>query len=118
MEVSKKYLHDKTVLALLTVLGALLVIGVSLTLLRFDAGKNPAIIAEYRQNLAGSGYISGKPADIYFLALFMVINSLGALVLSIRTYVIKRHIALFILAGAVLLNVLTMFVTSALISLQ
>lgn len=99
-------------------MGAMLVIGVSLILLRFDAAKNPTTIAEYRQNLSGSGYISGRPADIYMLAVFMVINSIAALVLSIRTYTVRRYISLFILASCLFLMFLSIIVSNSLISLQ
>lgn len=118
MELPKRYLHDRVVLLLLAALGALVVIGVSLVLLKFDAAKNPATIAEYRQNLSGSGYLSGKPADIYLLALFMLVSGPISLLLSAKAYHLHRYISVLILAAAVLVLLLGIIVSNALISLQ
>ncbi len=118
MNISRKYLHDRVVLILLTLLAALLVIGVSIVLLRFDASKNPTTIAQYRQNLSGSGYVSGKPADIYLLALFMLFTAIAGLVLSLKTYPLKRYISIFILGSAVFCMILAIIVANSLISLQ
>ena len=118
METSKKYLNDRVILLLLTLLAVLLVIGVSLVLLRFDPSRNPATIAAYRPGITGTQYQSGKPLDIYLMAVFMVFISATALVLSVRTYQIRRFVSVFILASTVFLLVLSMIVSNALISLQ
>lgn len=118
MEVSKKYLHDRAVLALITTISILVVIGVSLILLRFDVSKNPTTIVAYRPNISGSSYISGKPIDIYSLALFMVIISAAAIWLSARLYSLRKYLAVFILASTVLLLILAIRVSWSIISLQ
>lgn len=118
MDISKKFLHDRAVLALITVLAALLVIGVSLVLLRFDVSKNPTTIVAYRPNVSGSAYQSGKPLDIYILALFMLVTSIAAVFIAAKTYAVRRDISVFILASAGFLLVLSIIVSNALISLQ
>lgn len=118
MEIPKRFLHDKTILLLLTVVSAALVIGVSLVLLRFDAAKNPTIIAEYRQNLSGGGYLSGKPFDIYTLAIFMFFTAVVGLVLSVKTYTLHRYISVMLLGMTLLLLILATIVSNSLISLQ
>ncbi|HSX18167.1 MAG TPA: hypothetical protein VLE51_02325 [Candidatus Saccharimonadales bacterium] len=118
MELPKKYIHDRLILALLTVMAILVVIGVSLVLLRFDPSRNPTTTAAYRPNITGTQYQSGKPIDIYSMAIFMLLTSAGALVLSIRTYHIRRFISVFILASTVFLLILSTIVANALISLQ
>lgn len=118
MEISKKYLHDRVVLGLITVMSILLVVGVSLVLLRFDVSKNPTTIVAYRPNISASSYISGKPADIYSLALFMVIISAAAVALSARIYHIRKYLAVFILSATVFLLLLAIRVSWSVISLQ
>ncbi len=118
MEFPKKFFHDRAILILITLIAILVVIGVSLVFLRFDVSKNPTTIVAYRPNISGSSYQSGKPIDIYSLAVFMVVTSGLALVLSARTYVIRRFVSIFILTSTVFLLILSTIVANALISLQ
>lgn len=118
MDVPKKYLHDRMILLLLTLMAILLVIGVSLVLLRFDPSRNPTTTAAYRPSISGTQYQSGTPLDIYLLAVFMIFTSAAALVLSVRTYHIRRFAAVFILASTIFLLILSIIVSNALISLQ
>lgn len=118
MDVPKKYLNDRVVLLLLTLMAIVLVIGVSLVLLRFDPSRNPTTTAAYRPSITGTQYQSGKPIDIYLMAVFMVFTSATALLLSIRTYHIRRFLSVFILGSTVFLLVLSTIVANALISLQ
>jgi len=118
MELSKKFLHDRAVLLLVTLLAILLVVGVSLVLLRFDISKNPTTIVAYRPNISGASYQSGKPIDIYSMAVFMAITAVGAVILSARVYNLKRYLSIFILASSVFLLILSTIVANSLISLQ
>lgn len=118
MELPKKYWHDRIVLLLITLIAVLLVVGVALVLLRFDISKNPTTIVAYRPNISGASYQSGKPIDIYSMAIFMVFIAVSAVVLSARVYLLKRYLSVFILAGSVLLLLLATIVSNSLISLQ
>ena len=93
MEIPKKFLHDRLVLLLITVMAALVVIGVSVVLLRFDVSRNPTTIVAYRPNITGTQYLSGKPIDIYSLAVFMLVTSFAAITISARIYNAKRPAA-------------------------
>src|SRR4051812_1983691 len=101
MEVPRKFLHDRMVLLLVTAVSMITVIGVSTVFLRFDVSKNPTTVVAYRPNISGSSIIAGKPIDIYVLGIFMLMTSIGALVLSARIYPLRRYIALFVLMGSV-----------------
>lgn len=118
MEMPKKFLHDRLILLLVTVMAVLLVIGMSVVLLRFDPSKNPTTTVAYRQNVTGTYYQSGKPIDIYSLALFMLISSVAAVFLSARVYAVRRPVALFLLTSELFLMVLAIRVAWSLISLQ
>lgn len=118
MDLPKKFLHDRTVLALVTLVSVLLVIGVSLVMLRFDVSKNPTTVVAYRPNISGSAYQSGKPIDIYVMAAFMVVTAASAVILSARIYNVNRATAVFILASAAFLLILASRVAWSIISLQ
>lgn len=118
MELPKKFLHDRLVLLFIMFLAVLLVVGVSLVLLRFDLSKNPTTIVAYRPNVSGASYQSGKPIDIYSMAIFMIVTAIGAVILSARIYMLKRYLSIFVLASSVFLMVLAIIVANSLISLQ
>ena len=118
MDTTKKFLHDRIMLLLATVMAILLAIGVLSVLIRFDISKNPTTIVAWRPNISGSSYQSGKPIDIYSLAIFMVLTGLGGLFLSYRSYGLRRFISLFIMASSCFLLLVAVIVANALISLQ
>jgi hypothetical protein len=118
MDTPKKFLHDRFVLLFLTMTAALVVIGLSVVLLRFDVSKNPTTIVAYRPNVSGAAYQSGKPIDVYALAVYMAISAIAAIILSSRIYAQRRSIAMFILASDVFLLILAIRVAWSIISIQ
>jgi hypothetical protein len=106
------------VLLLITTMAVLVVVGVSVVLLRFDVSRNPTTIVAYRPNITGTQYISGKPIDIYSLAIFMIMTSAAAVVISSRIYNAKRYAALFLLGSTIFLLILSTIVANSLISIQ
>lgn len=118
MEAQKKFWHDRLVLFLITVLAILVVIGVSVVLLRFDVSRNPTTIVAYRPNVSGTQYLSGKPIDIYSLAVYMVFTAAAAVLISARVYKARRPAAVFLLSSAVFLLILSTIVANSLISIQ
>ncbi|MDB5160787.1 MAG: hypothetical protein JWO96_167 [Candidatus Saccharibacteria bacterium] len=118
MNIPKKFLHDRLVLALVTLMSLLTVIGVSLVLIRFDASRNPTTTVAYRPNITGSQYQSGKPIDIYVLALFMLLTAVLAVILSNRIYGVRRYLAVFMLSAEAFLLLVAIIVSNSLISLQ
>jgi hypothetical protein len=118
VESPKKFTHDRLVLLLITIISVLVVIGVSIVLLRFDVSRNPTTIVSYRPNITGTQYISGKPIDIYSLALFMILTSVGAVFISSKIYEFKRPAAMFLLASTVFLLIVSAIVANSLISIQ
>jgi hypothetical protein len=118
VESHRKFLQDRLVLLLITVIAVLVVIGVSVVLLRFDVTRNPTTVVAYRPNISGTQYISGKPIDIYSMAMFMVLVSAAAIVISARIYEIKKPAAMFLLSSTVFLLILSAIVANSLISIQ
>jgi hypothetical protein len=118
MDIPKKFLHDRAVLLLLTIISILTVIGISLIFIRFDASRNPTTTVAYRPNITGSQYQSGKPFDIYLLAFYMMLTAASAALVSSRVYYLRRPLSLFILYSGIFLLILSIIVANALISLQ
>ena len=118
MDIPKKFLHDRVVLLLMTIIAVLVVVGVSIVLLRFDVSRNPTTVVAYRPNVSGTQYLSGKPIDIYSLAIFMILNSVIAIVISARVYEVKKPAAMFMLGSTVFLLILSTIVANSLISIQ
>ena len=118
MELSKKFIQDRKVLLLIAAIMALLVIGVSIVLLRFDISKNPTTIISYRPNISGASYQSGKPADIYLLAVYMLATAVMGIILGAKTYKIRRSLSHFLLGSTAFLLLLSALVANSLISLQ
>lgn len=118
MDAYRKFLHDRVILVLMTAMSVLVVIGVSIVLLRFDASKSPTTTIAYRQNVTGISYMSGKPLDIYAMAAFMVLVAIGAVIIAAKIYPVRRPVAVFILASTLFLLVLAARVSYSLINLQ
>jgi hypothetical protein len=118
MEIPKKFLHDRTVLLLVTFITLVLVIGVSVVLLRFDASKNPTTTVAYRPSIVGSQYQSGKPIDIYSMAVYMVVTAVAGIFLAAKIYKVRHYLSIFLLSSTALLLVLAIRVSWSLINLQ
>jgi heme/copper-type cytochrome/quinol oxidase subunit 2 len=118
MDIPKKFLHDRIALFLITFISLLVVIGVSVVLLRFDASKNPTTTVAYRPSIVGSQYQSGKPVDIYSMAVYIVITAAVGVFLSARIYQIRHYLSIFLLSSTALLLILAIRVSWSLINLQ
>jgi phosphate starvation-inducible membrane PsiE len=118
MEKQKKFLQDKVVLLLISLIALLLVVGVSVVLLRFDVSKNPTTVVAYRPNISGASYQSGKPIDIYSMAVYIAVTAILGVFLSARIYKIRHSVSIFLLSSTALLLILATIVANSLISLQ
>jgi hypothetical protein len=118
MDIPKKFLHDRLALFLITLISLLVVIGVSVVLLRFDATKNPTTTVAYRPSIVGSQYQSGKPIDIYSMAVYIVVTAAAGVFLSARIYPVRHYLSIFLLSSTALLLILAIRVSWSLINLQ
>lgn len=115
MDLPKRFLHDRIVLLLVTLMAVILAIGVSAVLIRFDISKNPTTIVSHSSVY---GDKAGKPIDIYSLALFMVVIAAAGVFLSARVYSLRRSIALFVLSSSNFLLILALRVSWSIINKQ
>lgn len=118
MPLSRKLLHDKLVLTLLSMHIFLAVVGVVFVLLRFGAEGGGDYIVQYRANLGISAFKTGDVGGIISFALFAAVITAINIVLSIRVYHIRRQLAISILGFGCLLLILTLIVSNALLGLR
>lgn len=118
MHIPEKYFHDKLVLLLASISGLLAVLTIVLILLRAGIGQstNDYIVA-YRENLGLSAYQRGSILSILSFGLFVIVILIINIVLSIRTYTIRRTLSLTVLGLGILVLVLSLIISNALLTL-
>jgi hypothetical protein len=102
MNISKHYYHDKSILSLLAVNAALFLLAVSNVLLNVDTEASDTSIISYRSSRGIQ--VSGPTSDLYQFAIFALIVTVFAVILSIKLYSHRRHLAISILG----LNIITL----------
>jgi hypothetical protein len=118
MHIPKKYLHDKFILLLVSINAFLAFLCVVLVLLRAGLGQGvEGYIVEYRANLGLSAFQKGGVASIFSFVLFAILTFGVNLLLSIRTYHLRRTLSLTILALGTLTLLLAIIVSNALLAL-
>ena len=119
MPISKKYFHDKLILLLISSNIFLAFLCVVLVFLRLGLGQDSSgYLVEYRSNLGISAFKTGSIVDIVSFVAFAILIAGTSIMLSIRTYPIRRLLALTILASGILLLALDIIVSNALMVLR
>lgn len=119
MPISRKYLHDRVILALVSATVFLALVSALLVLLRFggvDGGSG--YIIQYRANLGISAFQTGDITSILSFAVFSVVVAVMNIALSVRIYPVKRELAVTVLALGILLLILAIIVSNALLVLR
>lgn len=118
MHIPKKYLHDKFVLLLVSTSFFFTFLCVALILLRAGIGQGvDGYIVEYRANLGLSAFQKGSIIPIFSFVLFVLVTLVINILLSIRTYALRRTLSLTILGLGVLISLLSVIVSNALLAL-
>jgi hypothetical protein len=113
----KRYLNDKAVFFLLLANGLLMLLCVLFVVLRVDTDQAAALIS-YRARLGISGFVSGRPAELYSFAVFAVVVTAIDLIVSFRLFSFRRLLSVVVLALNVVLLVFTLMVSAALIPVR
>lgn len=118
MDIPKKYLHDRLILLLVSIGVFLSFLCAALILLRSGIGQGvDSYIVSYRSNLGLGGYQRDNILPILTFIPFVLLNLGVGVVLSIRTYNLRRTLSLTILALSVLLELFAVIVSYALLNL-
>lgn len=113
MRIPKNYFQDKSILALIGANLALFLLSTIGVLLGVKTGDNPTSIVAYRDTTK-IGQISGSTSDLYQFAIFALIVTVASIVLSMRLYAHRRHLAVGILGLNCLLLGLSIIIFNAL----
>jgi hypothetical protein len=119
MQTSQKYLHDKLVLLLVSSNVFLAFLCIVLLFLSLGIGQSGSgYIVQYRSNLGLSSFMRGGLTDMLgFVGIAIAVPTIGIL-LSARTYTVRRLLSLTILGSGVLLLILAIIVSNALMVLR
>ena len=119
MPIPKKYLHDKLILLLVSINVFLACLCILLVLLRLGAGQgSEGYIVQFRANLGISAFKTGSVISILAFGVFAVLVVVTHVMLSVRTYSLRRELSLTLLGLSALLLLLTVIVSNALLVLR
>jgi hypothetical protein len=119
MHIPKKYLHDKFVLLLVSINAFSAFLCVALILLRTGIGHGANdYIVQYRANLGLSAFERDSVIPILSFIFFVLATLVINVVLSIRTYQLRRTLSLTILGLGILIMLLSIIVSNALLALS
>lgn len=118
MEIPRKYLHDTQILVLVSTAVFLAFLCAALVLLRSGIGQGvESYIISYRANLGLGGYERAGLMSILAFIGFSIVTLLLGLLLSVRTYALRRSLAITVLLLTILLQIFTILVSNALLTL-
>jgi hypothetical protein len=118
MQIPKKYLHDKFALLLASINVFLTFFVIVTVLLRGGIGQGvDGYIIQYRANLGLSAFEKGSFVPILSFVLFTVVVCVINLLLSIKTYPLRKALSLSILGLGALVLLLAVIVSNALLAL-
>ncbi|QQS20368.1 hypothetical protein IPL85_02905 [Candidatus Saccharibacteria bacterium] len=119
MSSTKHFIQDRTALLLVSVNAFLTLAAIVLVALKLEASKGTTnYIVSFRSSLGFDGYTQGTGLDVAsFMAAAVVLFFIG-LILSYRTYPIKRELSLAVLSLTVPLLLLVIIVSNALLLLR
>ena len=118
MTIPSRYFHNRSILLLLIINSVLVLTGSLLVLFRLDSNTTVNYIIEYRANVGIGEFEYGSAIDIAGFVFFLLINFTLCFLISLRTFVVRRHVAIMVLAISALLSLLTIIVSNALMALR
>ena len=118
MDISKKYLHDRLALLLISINTFLTLVTTVLILLRLDTSRSDGYFIQYRANLGLNAYQLGSFVGLLGFIVFAIFVLVFHTLISVRVYPQRRDVSMVVLAFATLLLALTLVVSNALLVLR
>jgi hypothetical protein len=119
MPIPRKYLHDKLILLLVSANIFLAFLCAALIFLRLNIGQgSEGYIIQYRSNLGISAFKTGSITAILGFVVFALMTVVAGVILSIRTYRVRRELSLAVLVSGIILLLLAVIVSNALMALH
>ena len=117
MEIPKKFFRDRLVLLLIAVNAFLTLLAIVLILFRLGDHSNGYFI-QYRSNLGLNAYKVGNVGSLLSFVVFAILIFGFHTYLAIKTYALRRNLAVICLVFATLLLSLTIIISNALLVLR
>lgn len=118
MATPKKYIRDHVVLLLLSVNAFVALFSIFWVLIKLSGSRTGDYIVQYRQHIGISAFKTGDVSALLSFIGFVLVIAVFNVVLSMRTYPLRRQLALAVLALGILLQVLAFIVSNALLVLR
>ncbi|MEI7838327.1 MAG: hypothetical protein WCI37_00920 [bacterium] len=118
MAIAKKYLHDKSILLLLTSNLVLAFISITLIILRLNNGRTGIYIVQRRANLGIDQYTQGGTATIISFIVFSILVVLIGFFLSFKAFKSQRNVSIAVLGLCLLLLICTLIVSNSLLAMH
>lgn len=118
MDISKKYIHDRLVLLLISVNAFLTFVTTVLILLRLDSTRSDGYFVQYRSNLGLNAFQLGGFVSLLAFIVFAIFVLVFHTFISVRVYPQRRDVAIVVLGFGTILLGLTMIVSNALLVLR
>jgi hypothetical protein len=112
MNITKLYYHDKYILSVLAANAGLFLLTISNVLLNVDTQATDTSIVSYRSSRGIQ--LSGPTSELYQFAIFALIMTTFSVILSIKLYSHRRHLAISILGLNIITLILCLVVFNAL----
>ncbi len=116
--VPKKYFHDRLILLLLSINVFMAFLASVWVLFKLDSGRSAGYIVQYRSSLGISALKTGDASQLIAFIGFALLVVLLHTILSIRTYEIRREVAVVVLVLGILLLITSLIVSNALLTLR
>jgi len=118
MATQKHFLQDRTALLLVSGMAFLTLAAIVLILLKLGSGQTGSYIVSYRASLGIDRYTTGTVTDIISFIVAAVLIFGFSVVLSYRSYPVRRELALVILGLSIPLLLFLIVVSNALLVLR
>lgn len=116
--IPKKYFHDRLILLLLSINVFLAFMAMVWVIFKLDGGRSAGYIVQYRSSLGISALKTGAASELVAFIGFALMILIVHVVLSMRTYTIKREVSVIILGLGILLLIMSIIVSNALLVLR
>jgi uncharacterized membrane protein (UPF0136 family) len=118
MSIPDRYFHNRSILLLLIINSILLIVGTLLIVFRLDSDTTTNYIVQRRANLGIGEYEIGKALDMATFIFFMVINFVLCVLISVRSFGLRKPVAVMILTISMLVTLLTIIVSNHLMAIS
>lgn len=118
MHPSKRYIHDRLVLLLISASIFFVILTALSVVWQLGSVRSEGYIIQYRPSLGLSAFKKGDNLEIIAFPIFAALVFLFHLILSIKTYHIRRHFSVAVLGMGLLLIVLALIISYSLLRLR